>query len=450
MERGESSPSSQETYIFSPSDVWRTDVEDAPLNQRAWVVQERLLAPRQIHCGRQQLLWECHQMTASEMFPLKIPFPDWTYRSKPVSTELKRLNVILAQLRQLRQDMEADDLSSCDLDNTHNLSSTEAAGLMHNSRVLYKDATSKTTSEFQIVQASRRPVSERQGELNEDASISTRVRALRDEVYECWGKIVEQYSACALTYRTDKLIAISSIASHIQDAFRGIDVYVVGLWLTELPYQLVWKRDSLADLGQASYDIAPSWAWASIATGVSGPETATSRSVYHDMPFIDILEVHNGYSITGQVEAGNNPITYLKLRCLLYKVHAPKDKDPYIWTRPFTSGFDLHHIQSQASRIPVSQGWCRMDTVEGHSQWGLAYLMPVIKGFTSKHAVQGLIVVPCQDKPGFFRRIGAWDQWTIQERDVDDDSDDEPACKYEFLKHIEATTTKDRCTVTLI
>ncbi len=78
MERGELSPSSQETYIFSPSDVWRADVEDAPLNRRAWVVQERLLAPRQIHCGRQQLLWECHQMTASEMFPLKTPFPDWT------------------------------------------------------------------------------------------------------------------------------------------------------------------------------------------------------------------------------------------------------------------------------------------------------------------------------------------------------------------------------------
>lgn len=45
----------------------------APLNSRAWVMQERFLAPRVVHFGESQLFWECHEQTASEMFPSQIP-----------------------------------------------------------------------------------------------------------------------------------------------------------------------------------------------------------------------------------------------------------------------------------------------------------------------------------------------------------------------------------------
>jgi hypothetical protein len=45
----------------------------APLNLRAWVMQERLLAPRVLHFAASQLFWECHQRTSSEMFPIQLP-----------------------------------------------------------------------------------------------------------------------------------------------------------------------------------------------------------------------------------------------------------------------------------------------------------------------------------------------------------------------------------------
>jgi hypothetical protein len=45
-----------------------------PLNQRAWVFQERLLAPRTVHFGRYQVFCECqHVAAASECFPRGIP-----------------------------------------------------------------------------------------------------------------------------------------------------------------------------------------------------------------------------------------------------------------------------------------------------------------------------------------------------------------------------------------
>ncbi|KAE8449325.1 hypothetical protein EG329_008226 [Mollisiaceae sp. DMI_Dod_QoI] len=56
-----------EHYICSV--FWDGEVENAPLNRRGWVRQERLLSPRTLHFGRNQLYWECSGLAASEMFP---------------------------------------------------------------------------------------------------------------------------------------------------------------------------------------------------------------------------------------------------------------------------------------------------------------------------------------------------------------------------------------------
>ncbi|KAL9620021.1 MAG: hypothetical protein Q9160_005398 [Pyrenula sp. 1 TL-2023] len=47
--------------------MWRKEVDDAPLTQRGWVLQERLLSRRVIHFGRQQVLWECRLKDTMEV-----------------------------------------------------------------------------------------------------------------------------------------------------------------------------------------------------------------------------------------------------------------------------------------------------------------------------------------------------------------------------------------------
>ncbi|KAM0260998.1 hypothetical protein ACHAQJ_002433 [Trichoderma viride] len=51
---------------------WRQKVMETPLNTRAWVCQERYLAPRNIYFGATQLYWECCECSASETFPVRL------------------------------------------------------------------------------------------------------------------------------------------------------------------------------------------------------------------------------------------------------------------------------------------------------------------------------------------------------------------------------------------
>lgn len=52
---------------------WATSVTETPLNKRAWVYQERTLAPRNLIFGETQIHWECCEVRANESFPLKLP-----------------------------------------------------------------------------------------------------------------------------------------------------------------------------------------------------------------------------------------------------------------------------------------------------------------------------------------------------------------------------------------
>ena len=54
-------------------DFWSDSVHHAPLTHRAWVLQERLLAPRVLHFGKRQLLWECNKLRACEVYPSGMP-----------------------------------------------------------------------------------------------------------------------------------------------------------------------------------------------------------------------------------------------------------------------------------------------------------------------------------------------------------------------------------------
>lgn len=63
---------SVDCYIIDDT-FWTNSVGECPLNRRAWVLQERWLAPRVLHFGQKQLLWECCELDACELFPKALP-----------------------------------------------------------------------------------------------------------------------------------------------------------------------------------------------------------------------------------------------------------------------------------------------------------------------------------------------------------------------------------------
>lgn len=51
------------------------ELDDAPLFQRGWVLQERLLSPRQLIFGKHQVMWQCWEEEACEATPM-VPIKD--------------------------------------------------------------------------------------------------------------------------------------------------------------------------------------------------------------------------------------------------------------------------------------------------------------------------------------------------------------------------------------
>lgn len=64
-------------YISRRSNTFESNVLNGPLNERAWEMQERMLSPRILHFGREQIFWECR----SKRYEEQIDKPD---RDEPI------------------------------------------------------------------------------------------------------------------------------------------------------------------------------------------------------------------------------------------------------------------------------------------------------------------------------------------------------------------------------
>lgn len=65
-------------YDLVHQGFWKSAVDDMDLNLRGWVFQERLLAPRALHFGSEQLFWECRELNACESYPEGLREEIWT------------------------------------------------------------------------------------------------------------------------------------------------------------------------------------------------------------------------------------------------------------------------------------------------------------------------------------------------------------------------------------
>ncbi|KAI1450271.1 heterokaryon incompatibility protein-domain-containing protein [Annulohypoxylon stygium] len=100
------------------------------------------------------------------------------------------------------------------------------------------------------------------------------------QMRKTWAKLVDDYSSCDLTEKSDKLIALSGLASEVQNITN--DKYMFGLWRNDLWKQLCWKLP-YHSIGKSfrmaipEYNI-PTWSWANI----DGP--VQYDDAYHNTP----------------------------------------------------------------------------------------------------------------------------------------------------------------------
>ena len=72
-------------YRFDDDMRWARRIEHLPLNERAWVLQERLLAPRTLHLAQDQMWWECSRSRFCETSPFQSLPRRVPYQEDPVS-----------------------------------------------------------------------------------------------------------------------------------------------------------------------------------------------------------------------------------------------------------------------------------------------------------------------------------------------------------------------------
>lgn len=205
-----------EIYTCMPQDFFERDVELAPVNERAWVMQERLLSPRKIYFTDQQLFWECRKGKACEMFPNGIPEEpdDWTPPMFGLSYGCGRHDVFLRSV----------------IDTAVRLRQMGHSGPLPN---------------------------------QED-----RTRLLR-----AWKELLRQYISCEITYASDRLMAISGVTTYFEQALG--DECVFGLWRSQLPFQLAFlyanePKSTKQDPVEGNQKV-PSWTWAYHERKVQAP-----------------------------------------------------------------------------------------------------------------------------------------------------------------------------------
>ena len=364
-----------DTFLVHDDGRWNRRIEEARLNKRAWVLQERLLAPRTVHFARDQLWWECSRLRACEAWPYGVPEDRSSIYSDAVSA-----------LRQLFDDAIAAD-----------------------------DASAKQTD-------------------GEDASGESFWQHGAS-----WLKIVRTYSTCGLTKPSDKLVAISGIAKAFQALSLGSSVprmeskdnsgddnnaaYVAGHWRSTFPATLLWSTRSSGSR-PAEYR-APTWSWASVDGEIYCAAGSTDGN-YADIEkyavrISEICIATTSLDPFGPVRGGSDS-NYIRLVGPLYPAalmdaDMSDPEDPRM-ARLIVNGVDFVHDETFIEALDDDEWYSLLSREQREGIERELLLLRVFTTASSEHVngkfvSEGLVLEPVLAKEdtgmvgtGNFRRIG--------------------------------------------
>ncbi|OCL15225.1 HET-domain-containing protein [Glonium stellatum] len=131
--------------------------------------------------------------------------------------------------------------------------------------------------------------------------------------WAAWHRVIAQYTKRRLTIPSDKLPAISGIASKIQDATKS--AYFAGLWRDNLAEGLLWASSPLCEPPHQANRLtdwrAPSFSWASVDTEIQYYESDVAEGVEarSNIKILDAQCTLAGLNPLGEITDG-----FIKLR----------------------------------------------------------------------------------------------------------------------------------------
>ncbi|KAK3402947.1 heterokaryon incompatibility protein-domain-containing protein [Sordaria brevicollis] len=243
-------------------------LQTSPLLSRAWVFQERFLAPRILYFGAEQLYWECRCRTLSESRLIdRKPFCD--------SADTSR----------------AQFLALCY--SPHNLEDyPDSVPRKH--VTVDGEVKEMKNNHFKMECVLIKGLSDKIGNKTE----------VDPQFMTFWHRIIEDYTEAGLTYASDRFIALAGIVKAVKTR-RGL-TYVAGTWMESWPFDLLWRWGRFAPVSERRVKgpNLPSWSWASTeghkeffkvfrwAGDISEPQTTLLQVVGFSCPTFE--EQHYG------------------------------------------------------------------------------------------------------------------------------------------------------------
>ena len=171
-----------------------------------------------------------------------------------------------------------------------------------------------------------------------------------EAAYSFWETAVENYSRRALSFKTDRLPAISAAASVVAKATG--DRYLAGLWRDDLLAGLGWYPNLGPGPSPKPYQeyIAPTWSWASLPIGAKYSHPRSDRTRQHD------TNLEASVIDAGTVLAGQNPYGPVSDGAIVLSgFHC--DAELTIPRRGFTAQLDFGHGDVQILGVESHQAY---------------------------------------------------------------------------------------------
>ncbi|TVY61126.1 hypothetical protein Focb16_v012912 [Fusarium oxysporum f. sp. cubense] len=283
--------------------------EEGILFTRAWTWQEAAMSSRTVYFTPSELIWECLEHVVPQRY-----IPDLE------ASERLGFSKVLSILRfSLNPDMDSD------IDRSVGDSSDDILGSENPMGIPPPGFDSAISSNASALSRPDSPSS-----TSSDANIM-------NFVWDMWDDLVTYYSRRHLTFATDKLPALSGVASRVHKITKSR--YLAGMWEDNLGIELCWARAyrGYQDLPTLSTQyVAPSWSWASIHGAV---KSLVERTISTFEPSFTIIEASSnvsGLNPFGGATAGHllmrGQIAEAMLTCddpqtsVYYKISGPTDK----------------------------------------------------------------------------------------------------------------------------
>lgn len=122
-----------------------------------------------------------------------------------------------------------------------------------------------------------------------------------------WFRIIKNYSSRKLSFQSDKLVAISGLAQKMRHLL-GEDVYIAGIWKSNLLHSLLWSANKSSLKRSVEY-CAPSWSWASMNCALSFPpdiedvvDVCDFTRIESDLPSAAEIGQHTDRAVISEVD----------------------------------------------------------------------------------------------------------------------------------------------------